>query len=133
MADFATVAPMDLDLDLDSDLDDMSLDDPMDWEDFATVAPMGVDSDLDSDDMSLDDLMDWENSDIYAPMEIDDLMDAMISSMVSLLVSDPLCPSSSSFIIDKHGRLVHCSLQLAANDGSTHGSVFVASAERIYL
>jgi hypothetical protein len=62
---------MDIDSDLDSD--DMSLNYPMDWEDFATLALMDVDSDSDSDDTSLlDDPMDWEDSDMYALVESGD-------------------------------------------------------------
>jgi hypothetical protein len=57
---FATFALMDIELDLDDDI--MSLDDPMDWEDFATLGPMEVELDLD-DNMSLADPMDWEDSD----------------------------------------------------------------------
>lgn len=57
------------------------------WEDFATIRPMDVDSDLDQD-MSVGDPMDWEDSDSCAQMDIHDLMDDIISSFASLVVSD---------------------------------------------
>ena len=126
MVDFATFAPMDVDSDSDSD---MSLHDPMDWEDFATVGPMDVDSDSDDDDMSLDDPMDWEDTDSTAPMDIDDPMDGIISSFGNLSVSDRRCPSSSSFIVDEHGRLVRRSPRL----GSIRGSIFLPSTDGRYL
>lgn len=126
MVDFATFAPMDVDSDSDSD---MSLDDPMDWEDFATVGPMDVDSDSDDDDMSLDDPMDWEDTDSTAPMDIDDPMDGIISDFGNLSVSDRRCPSSSSFIVDEHGRLVRRSPRI----GSIRGSIFMPSTDGRYL
>jgi hypothetical protein len=123
MVDLATFAPMAVDSDL-----DMSLDDTMDWEDFDTVGPMDVDSDSD-DDMSLHDPMDWEDTDSTAPMEIDDPMDGFISSLGNLSVSDRRCPSSSSFIVDKHGRLVRRSPRL----GSICGSIFLPLTDGRYL
>jgi hypothetical protein len=126
MVDFATFAPMDVDSDSDSD---MSLHDPMDWEDFATVGPMDVDSDSDDDDMSLDDPMDWEDTDSTAPMDIDDPMDGIISDFGNLSVSDRRCPSSSSFIVDEHGRLVRRSPRI----GSIRGSIFMPSTDGRYL
>jgi hypothetical protein len=123
MVDFATFAPMAIDSD-----PDMSLDDPMEWEDFGTVGPMDVDSDSD-DDMSLHDPMDWEDTDSTALMDIDDPMDGIISSFGNLSVSDRRCPSSSSFIIDEHGRLVRRSPRL----GSVRGSIFLPLMDRRYL
>ena len=125
MVDFATFAPMAVDSDSASD---MSLNDPMDWEDFGTVGPMDVDSDSD-DDMSLHDPMDWEDTDSTAPMDIDDPMDGIISSFGNLSVSDRRCPSSSSFIVDEHGRLVRRSPRL----GSIRGSIFLPSTDGRYL
>jgi hypothetical protein len=127
MVDFATFAPMAIDSDSDS-VSDMSLNDPMDWEDFGTVGPMDIDSDSD-DDMSLHDPMDWEDTDSTAPMDIDDPMDGIISSFGNLSVSDRRCPSSSSFIVDAHGRLVRRSPRL----GSIRGSIFLPSTDGRYL
>jgi hypothetical protein len=123
MVDFATFAPMAVDSD-----SDMSLDDPMDWEDFGTVGPIYVDSDSD-DDMSLHDPMDWEDTDSTAPMEIDDPMDSIVSSLGNLSVSDRRCPSSSSFIVGERGRLVRRSPRLR----SIRGSIFLPSTDGRYL
>ena len=125
MMDFATFAPMEIESDSD---DDMSLDDPMDWEDFGTVGPMDVDSDSD-DDMSLDDPMDWEDSDSCTPMDIVDPVDDLIPSFANLSVSDRRCPSSTSFIVDENGRLVRRSPRL----GFTRGSIFIPSTDGRYL
>ncbi len=111
--DLATFAPMDIESDSE---DEMSINDPMDWEHFA-------------DDMSIDDPMDWEDTDSCAPMDIDDPMDGIISSFANLSVSDRRCPSSSSFIVDEKGRLVRRSPRL----GSTRGSIFLPSTDGRYL
>jgi hypothetical protein len=123
MVDFATFAWMAVDSDL-----DMSLDDPMDWEDFGTVGPMDIDSDSD-DDMSLHDPMDWEDTNSTAPMDIDDPMDSIISSFGNHSVSDRRCPSSSSFIVDEHGWLVRRSPRLRY----ICGSIFLPLMDRRYL
>jgi hypothetical protein len=129
MMDFATFAPMDIKLDSD---DEMSMDDPMDWENFASVGPMDFKSDLD-DDMSIDDPMDWEDSDSCTPMVIDDPMDGTIYSFANLLVSNLRCPSSSSFTVNEHRQLVRCSPWLAAGNGSTRGSIYLPSTDKRYL
>jgi hypothetical protein len=116
MMDFSTIAPMDIDSD--SSADDMSLDDPMDWDDYSSL--MDIDSESD-DDMSVHDPMNVDDNN-----EFQDVFRAVICSFGNLLVSDP------SFV-DEHGRLVRRSLRLAAVDTSTPGSFLLPSEDGRYL
>jgi hypothetical protein len=123
---------LDLDLDLESEiLDEVSLHDPMDWEEIDMYAPMDID-DLDSDysdnDMSLNDPMDVDDE-----TDFQDVCCAMIFPKVNLWVPDPLCASSCSFIVDRDSWLVYRSLWLAADDRSTCGSYFIPLMDRRYL
>ncbi len=131
MVDFATIAqpPMDIDSDSDS-LEDMSLHDPMDWEDspgsfndiFANVISSMANLSVSCDGMDI------------VESDSESLLRALVSSMANLSVSDPLCASGGSCsIVDEHGRLVRRSLRLAANDGSTRGSFLLPSGDGRYL